>query len=187
MAKLGRPAAAATRATAPAHLSLNEGQGTAADDGSPFAAKFAQAARMVAASCLLVGIERPGNGAFGRSNRYWSSDECVAIGGKRAGRREAMRRGVVVELVGKGRHAPRRPRSTCSAGQAKFASETSVLRATTGAGYASSGYSAAIAAARAADTPSTAAIAALVVRGGHGVGTGTKVPPLTATPSRRRR
>ena len=49
-------------------------------------------------------------------------------------------------------------RSICSAGHAKLASETSVLKATGGDGYAPGGYSAAIAAARAAGTPNTDAI-----------------------------
>ena len=34
-------------------LSLNDGQGIAADDGSPLTAKFAQALRMLAASVCL--------------------------------------------------------------------------------------------------------------------------------------
>ena len=56
--------------------------------------------------------------------------------------------------------------SICSAGQAKLASPTSALRAASAdeeyalGGYALGGYSAAIAAARAADTPSTAAMLA---------------------------
>ena len=72
---------------------------------------------------------------------------------------EVLRRGVVVELVRERRHPRDVHRSTCSAGQAKFASATRVLRATrSGAGYAPSGYSAAIAEALAAETPSTEAI-----------------------------
>jgi hypothetical protein len=49
-------------------------------------------------------------------------------------------------------------RSTCSAGHAKFASETRVLSATTGAGYEASGYSSAITEALDEDTLSTDAI-----------------------------
>jgi hypothetical protein len=48
---------------------LKAGQGTAADEGLPVAAKFAQAARMLAASVCWPGVNVPWNGAFGRSNR----------------------------------------------------------------------------------------------------------------------
>jgi hypothetical protein len=57
---------------------LNAGQGTAADTGLPVAAKVAQAVRMLAASVCWSGVNVPWKGAFGRSNRYGSSDSCVA-------------------------------------------------------------------------------------------------------------
>ena len=79
-------------------------------------------------------------------------------GRHRARRCVALRRVVVVELVGERRHARRGPRSTWSAVHAKLASPTSALKAADGVGYAASGYSAAIAAARASDTPKTDAI-----------------------------
>ena len=64
---------------------------------------------MVAASASWSASSVAGTGVFGWSNRYWISDECVAIGGNRAGRCEALGRAVVVELVGEGRHALGRP------------------------------------------------------------------------------
>src|SRR5262249_53663556 len=63
-------------------LVLNDGHGTADAVGSPFAAKFAQAVRMLAASISWVASRAVAKGAFGWSNRYWISDECVAIGGR---------------------------------------------------------------------------------------------------------
>jgi hypothetical protein len=64
-------------------LSSNDGQGTAAVDGSPLAAKFAQAARMLLASFSWSGSSGPWNGACGWSKRYGISDPCVATGGTR--------------------------------------------------------------------------------------------------------
>ena len=58
-----------------------DGQLSTAVDGFPVAAKLVQAARMVAARVCWSGLSVPGNGALGRSNRYWYSEECVAIGG----------------------------------------------------------------------------------------------------------
>src|ERR1700756_4703344 len=58
----------------------NDGQGTAVVDGFPLVAKFAQAARMLAASACWSELS-PWNGAVGRSKRYESSDVCVATGG----------------------------------------------------------------------------------------------------------
>ena len=57
------------------------GQGTAADAGLPVAAKFAQAARMLAASTCWPTVSDAGKGALGRSNRYWGSEPWVATGG----------------------------------------------------------------------------------------------------------
>src|SRR5215472_19320000 len=62
-------------------LLLKAGQGTAADAGLPVAAKFAQAARILAASACWPVVSGAGKGTFGRSNRYCSSDACVATGG----------------------------------------------------------------------------------------------------------
>ncbi len=59
----------------------NARQGTAAVAGLPLAAKSAQAARMLAASVCWPAFSVAGTGAFGSSNRYWSSDPCVATGG----------------------------------------------------------------------------------------------------------
>lgn len=47
----------------------------------PLAAKLAQAARMLAASAWLSGLNGSWNGAFGRSNRYDHSDLWVATRG----------------------------------------------------------------------------------------------------------
>jgi len=58
----------------------NAGQGTAAVAGLPVAAKFAQAARMLAASVCWSAVSGAGKGTFGRSNRYCSSEACVATG-----------------------------------------------------------------------------------------------------------
>ena len=98
-----------------------------------------------------------GNGAFGRPNRYESSDEWVAKGNAPGGTKGW---GAVSSLnwYAKVGTCADVQRSTCKAGHAKFASETSVLKATIGSGYAASGYSTAIAAARAAGTPSTVAM-----------------------------
>jgi hypothetical protein len=63
-----------------------------------------------------------------------------------------------------------------------LASLTSVLKATGGDGYAWSGYSAAIAAARAAVTLSTEAITRWQLSAVTGSGTGTKAPPPTSAP-----
>ena len=57
---------------------MNDGQGSARDDGLPVAAKFAQAVRMLAASACWSGLRMAGYGAFGWSNRYGSSVPCVA-------------------------------------------------------------------------------------------------------------
>ena len=65
--------------------SLNDGQGSARDDGLPVAAKFAQAARMLAASVCWAAVRVAGYGAFGWSNRYGSSVPCVAMGGSTPG------------------------------------------------------------------------------------------------------
>src|SRR6516225_12346597 len=62
-------------------LAVKAGEGTAADAGLPAAAKFAQAARMLAASVCWPAVSGAGKGTFGRSNRYCSSDACVATGG----------------------------------------------------------------------------------------------------------
>ena len=72
--------------------------------GCRVAAKCAQAACMLAASACWPGLSGVGKCALGRSNRYWSSDSCVATGGGRSGPCEDRRRVVVVELVGVGRH-----------------------------------------------------------------------------------
>ena len=61
------------------------GQGTAVVAGLPLAAKFAQAAHMLAASACWAALSVPGTGASGRSNRYCSSDPCVATGGPTRG------------------------------------------------------------------------------------------------------
>ena len=50
-------------------------------DGLPSAANVAHAFCMVFASCCCVASSVAGTGVFGWSNRYWISDECVAIGG----------------------------------------------------------------------------------------------------------
>src|SRR6185437_10324163 len=63
----------------------NAGQGTAAEAGLPLAAKFAQAARMLAASACWSGLSGSWSGASGRSNRYGNSDLCVATGGPVSG------------------------------------------------------------------------------------------------------
>src|SRR6185369_4724024 len=56
-----------------------DGQDRARVDGSPLAAKLAQAVRMLAASdCWSrVRVRVTGNGAFGWSKRYGSSVPCV--------------------------------------------------------------------------------------------------------------
>src|SRR5215470_15673677 len=60
---------------------LNAGQGTAAEAGLPVAAKVAQAVRMLAARACWSAVSGAGKGTFGRSNRYCSSEACVATGG----------------------------------------------------------------------------------------------------------
>ena len=55
---------------------LNDGQGSARDDGFPVPAKRAQSVRMLAASACWSGSST--TGVFGRSNRYGSSAPCVA-------------------------------------------------------------------------------------------------------------
>ena len=59
---------------------LNEGQASAGVEGSPVAAKLAQAARMLEASACWAAVNVPGYGVFGWSKMYWISDECVAAG-----------------------------------------------------------------------------------------------------------
>src|ERR1700730_12134138 len=63
----------------------NDGHGTSCDEGLPVAAKFAHAVRMLAASASWSAFKVAGTGVFGWSNRYWISDECVAIGGSAPG------------------------------------------------------------------------------------------------------
>ena len=58
-----------------------DGQLSTAVDGFPVAAKLVHALRKVAARVCWSGVSVPGNGVLGRSNRYWYSEECVAIGG----------------------------------------------------------------------------------------------------------
>src|SRR6516165_828715 len=52
---------------------LNDGQGSARDDGLPLAAKLAQSVRMLAASACW-----PGSSTVGVLNRYGRSAPCVA-------------------------------------------------------------------------------------------------------------
>ncbi len=64
---------------------LNDGQGTAGVDGLPLAANVAQALCIFSASCTCTASSVAGTGVFGWSNRYWISEECVAIGGSAPG------------------------------------------------------------------------------------------------------
>ena len=100
--------------------------------GSPSAAKFAHAARMLVGERLLRRVQRGGEGRVRlveevldlrrvrRDRRAGSVRRRAAARCRRRTRRRTSARACDVQ------------RSTCSAGQAKFASETSVLRARTG-------------------------------------------------------
>jgi hypothetical protein len=135
-----------------------DSQGTAVDDGLRVAAEFAQAVHMPAASASWLALSVPERGVFGSSNRYRSSDQCVAIGGNPGG---ANRCGTLPSLnsyANVGTYLDVTV-SSWSAGHAKFASKTETLRAPTGDPHAANGCSAAIAEASAVGAPRTAAIA----------------------------
>src|SRR5262249_3517385 len=108
-------------------------QGTADVDGSPLAAKFAQAARMAAASASWSALSGTWNGAPGSSKRDGSSDGCVATGGSRKfggptrpGARSAVNSG------GTRRACRAVHRAGGGGGRAKFASPTAALKARVG-------------------------------------------------------
>ena len=133
---------------------------------------------------LLVAFERRG------VRRVRLVEEVLDLGRVRRDRREApgareqLRRGVVVELVGE----RRRRAGTSTVDLQRRAREVRVgdQRAeapTTGAGYAPSGYSAAIADALRRRHAEHRRDHALVARRRSASGAGTNVPPLTARPS----
>src|SRR3954462_4293242 len=98
--------------------------------GAPWAAKLAHAARMLAASDCWSAVNVPGYGVLGWSKRYWSSDEWVAAGNG------ATRPGALTSsnsYANVGTRLAVQP-STCSAGQAKFASDTRLSKATSADG-----------------------------------------------------
>ena len=138
--------------------SVTGGHGTPAVDGSPFAAKLIQAARMLAESASWPVLSVAGDRRVRQVEQVLELGRVRRHGRHRAGRCVALGRGVVVELVGERRHPREVQRSTWSAVHAKLASPTSALKAADGVGNVSSGYSAAIAAARASDTPRAEAI-----------------------------
>ena len=139
-----KPRQSGASATARAEVGVERRPGHGRRRGSPFAAKFAQAARMLAASASWSAFSGRRTARSAGRRGTGSPTSALRSGASRVPRRAAAR----CRRRTRRRTSARAcdvQRSTCSAGQAKFASETSMLRASDRRRVGVSGYSAAIA------------------------------------------